>query len=120
MPNKYKLYFTFRQWSATGEGLTYQFMVCGSKTPDGAKKKHIEEFIPIFEDLGEIDLPKADLDYLKSQVITYPLRTNGKLNKKVIAILNDFLNPSMIDYVASMVEQKGLMALKFETYSNLS
>jgi hypothetical protein len=120
MPNNYKLYFTFHQWAATGEGVKFQFMICGSKTPDGAKKKHLEEFMPVFKEVVKIGLPTADLYYLKSQIAAIPLRTNGKLNKKVAAILNDFLNHSMIEYVTKMIEEEGLMSLKFESYANLS
>jgi hypothetical protein len=120
MSSKFKQYFTFRQWIATGEGSTYQFMICGSKTPDGAKKKHIDEFMPIFEEISKIGLPKEDLDYFKTQVNTYPLTTNGKLNKKVRTILTNILKPCMVDHIAHMSEKQGLMVLKFEIYVNLS
>jgi hypothetical protein len=120
MPDKYKPYFTFRQWTATGEGLTFQFMICGSKTPDGAKKKHIGEFMGTLLELGSIGLSEPSLDYVKSQIVAYPLRIRGKLNKKVERILFDFFKPEMVLYVRDMVEQKSLMSLKFESYANLS
>jgi hypothetical protein len=115
--NKYKLYFCFLEYFATGEGLAFSVAVVGGKSKKEAKAKFIEKYICNGEYSKEEHKQKC-VSYFSHGVSVYDF-DNEKEHTKIEGIMNNFFSQGV---TKSMLDARktALMEFCFKMHTNYS
>lgn len=112
---KYKAYLTYFEWSATCEGLTYEFAISAGRNPREAKLNHIKKLRP-----HVLEFKNSNPESFIGIVSAYPFKIGNKRNPKVEEILKRFLTPEMIEHTLRANDGHALIQMSFVHYVNFS